>query len=351
MIAPNGRPTKLIEPERLAEAAVWISRLHSSYRNDTNAAVKQWLKADSMNAAALELATEVWEDSANLRRIIPAAGDDREVYSRRLVTYVAAAVAAAVMIAAIAVGVFRPRGEVISTVVGEQRWVTFPDNTRVFLNTATRVVVRYDQHLRRVELKSGEALFDVAKRPEWPFIVQAGAQQVTALGTSFAVRRDREQTVVTLVAGRVTVVSDTEFRIPMRPVRAAGGTVADATNGGVITLRPGQRLTFTGDRPPRTDTPPLDHVMAWVHGQIVFDDTPLSSAVAEMNRYSSTKLVIEGPVVARLLVNGLFQASASASFARAIADAYNLSVTSGSDEIFLSGEPKTPATSSLTATH
>jgi len=64
---------------------------------------------------------------------------------------------------------------------------------RVYLNTDTEVVPHYDKQTRRVELKTGEAMFEVSKHPDWPFIVSAGDRQVRALGTSFMVRREAEQ--------------------------------------------------------------------------------------------------------------------------------------------------------------
>ena len=62
----------LIPPERLAEAGVWIARLHGDERDrDLEDAVRQWLQASPVNARAFELATEVWDDAANLRRLVP----------------------------------------------------------------------------------------------------------------------------------------------------------------------------------------------------------------------------------------------------------------------------------------
>src|ERR1700683_457396 len=66
------RNSDLISPERIAEAGVWVARLHSGEPDKiAMAGVRQWLKADPMNVRALELCTEIWEESANLRRITP----------------------------------------------------------------------------------------------------------------------------------------------------------------------------------------------------------------------------------------------------------------------------------------
>ena len=66
------RNSALIPPECIAEAGVWVARLHSGEPDRiAMAGVKRWLKANPMNVRALELCTEIWEESANLRRITP----------------------------------------------------------------------------------------------------------------------------------------------------------------------------------------------------------------------------------------------------------------------------------------
>jgi transmembrane sensor len=66
----------------------------------------------------------------------------------------------------------------------------------------------------------------------------------------------------------------------------------------------------------------------------------LVAAVAEMNRYSPIKLVIEQPEAATLLISGLFQAGDSASFARAVAATYGLTAVNKGDRIVLAGVPR-----------
>jgi transmembrane sensor len=176
----------------------------------------------------------------------------------------------------------------------------------------------------------------VAKRADWPFVVQAGDRRVYALGTSFVVRRDKEQLAVTLVEGKVTVTPDTQFQSQRRMDQAIPH---EAASSGAFTLTPGQRLTFAAGKETQVDTPSLDKAIAWRQGHVVLDDTPLSSAVSEMNRYNSVKLVVERPEAKTLLVNGLFQVGDSVSFAKAVAKTYGLAVTERPHEIVLSGTP------------
>jgi transmembrane sensor len=336
-----------VSPERLAEAGVWIARLHSEERDRaTVAGVRQWLQTDPLNAQAFELCTEVWEESANLRRVIPFATEAPAPRKKRYSLSFAVAMGAAVAAVAAVVGVFfLYRLPDVSTAVGEQRSLTLNDGTRVFLNTGTHVVVKYDKSVRRVELEAGEALFQVAKRPDWPFIVRAGSQQVRALGTSFVVRRDAQQMAVTLVEGKVTVSSVSggdEQPLPRLLPEHGNRTDRSDTAGGtakIYTLSAGQRLIFAAGKPAQLDAPSLEKTMAWRRGQVFLDDTPLASAVAEMNRYSSTKLVIERPETESVLINGLFQAGDSASFATAVAQAYSLQVIRRDAELILAGTP------------
>ena len=310
-------PLSAIPAERLAEASVWVARLHRGEHDPAVAeACQRWLNARPVNARAFELATEVWEESEQLRRVIPFGARDARV--QRLPFRAWVAIAATLVAVATTLMLLFSSASRFSTGVGEQRSIALQDGTRVFLNTATRLVVRYDASVRRVELQGGEALFEVAKRKDWPFVVEAAGRQIRALGTSFVVRDDPEALAVTLVEGRVTVSST---------------LTAEESR-----LVPGQRLTFAAGEPPHLDTPTLEKVTAWRRGQVILDDTPLGAAIAEMNRYSAVKLVLEDQAVGSLRVSGLFQAGDSASFATALAQTYGLSITTHRNEIVVAGQ-------------
>lgn len=341
----TGKP---VPPERLAEASVWIARLHGDSRGRAlENGLRRWLLEDADNARAFALATEVWDDAASLRRFVPFHQSERkQSLLRWRPMLVAASCAMLLVIAGIVWSQFY--WGVISTAVGEQRHLVLEDGTRVFLNTDTRIAVKYEKRARRVELRQGEALFNVAKRSDWPFIVVVGDRQVRALGTSFVVRKDAQRMAVTLVEGSVLVTPVVSaVNDPAPVVIEAPGAVAQTpsvpasvrSDGAQFKLTPGQRLTFSNDAPTRLDTPSVERTTAWRRGQVILDDTPLRAAADEMNRYNETKLVVREPEAAALLINGLFQAGDSTHFANAVAQAYGLTVIQRGDEIILSGKP------------
>ena len=78
---------------------MWIARLHGDDRDrDLEDAVRQWLQASPLNSRAFELATEVWDDAANLRRLMPLSVDSRP---RRLRIPVALGMAVTIALAVV----------------------------------------------------------------------------------------------------------------------------------------------------------------------------------------------------------------------------------------------------------
>lgn len=317
----------------IAEAAAWLARLHGPNRTrEVEAGFRRWLTESSTHASAFEMATETWETAGRLRRRPVERLTSWERAGFRVGFGRAALATAAVAALAVLGTIYYLRDGAVVTAVGEQRMLTLDDGSRIYLNTATRVAVRYDENERHVELQSGEALFEVAKRPNWPFVVTAGDRQIRALGTSFVVRRDEQHLAVTLVEGSVSVAPTTSVAIDH-----ATAPRLDL----VKVLHAGERLTFGGRESHKLDRPVLDEVTAWQRGKVVLDNTPLADAVAEMNRYSVVKLAIEQSEAADIRISGIFRVGDSVNFAQAIAKTYQLQVINGPRRILLAGIPRT----------
>lgn len=332
-----------------AEAAAWIARLHGPNRTaEAEAGFRRWLSEDAEHAAAFELLTDVWEKSARLRRRPFEQVASWELPGFRLTATRAVFASFAIALVAAVATFFYLHTDAVVTGVGEQRTLVLEDGTRVYLNTDTELVEHYDKVARRIELRKGEAMFEVAKNRNWPFIVTAGDRQVRALGTAFVVRRERENVAVTLVEGKVTVspigISEDLARRsvpPTFPPRVADtqDRPSNPEEKPTITLTPGDRLTFVTAEAPKIDRPAIEKVTAWQRGKVALDDTPLSDAVAEMNRYSTTRLVVEDPETAAIRVSGIFRAGDQVDFARAVARTYSLKIREGPREIVLAGTP------------
>jgi transmembrane sensor len=290
-----------------------------------DAGLRRWLNESTEHRAAFEQANELWEMTSRLPpSLVPRSAPDlpRPVPTSSFMK-VAFATTFLVLIGAFTLLMYRDGS--LATGVGEQRILTLEDGTRIALNTATRVTIDYDPHARRVKLISGEALFEVAKRPDWPFIVTASDRTITALGTAFVVRRSQGELAVTLVEGKIAVDS-------VQPV-------PDAQPLKIAT--PGQRVTYSSGSlaSAHVDRANVESLTAWRRGQVVLESTRLADAIAEMNRYSTVRLTLDGEAAGDVRISGVFRAGDSNLFARAIAETYHLSVVEQDGVIVLSGVP------------
>lgn len=328
MSAENMSVRKELSAAVVTEAAAWVARLHGPLRTPTvENGFRNWLKEDPEHAQAFELVTESWDDvgalkgSAQIRITVPS--DHAPVPARR--KSVPLALAAASGAAAILAALYFLKSSDVTTGIGEQRVLSLDDGSRIYMNTQTQVDVDYSSAERLIHLKSGEALFEVAPQSGRPFVVSAGNRRIEALGTSFVVRQAKNILSVTLMEGKVSISP---------PPRAGEGE-----GGGMQYLTPGQRLTLAAHKPAALDTPPLEKITAWQRGKVPIDNLSLTDAIAEMNRYSRVRLVVERPESEGLRVSGIFRAGDSLSFARAVSKSYGLTVEESDRQIVLAGAP------------
>lgn len=315
----------------VSDASAWLVRLSGPLKTAaTEEGFQNWLKEDPRHGAAFRLVSAEWDEADRLKRFTdvtiqaPRLRNQTKPPVRKISTAARfAALAAAIAILLIGGIYFQYlRAPGIDAGINELRVITLEDGSRIHLNTRTRVSVAYDAVERRVRLESGEALFEVAKQPQRPFIVEAGGRAVKALGTTFLVRRQAEQLSVTLMEGKVEVSTARKgANVSMTP----------------IMLAPGQRVVLAEQLPPKLDRPQVSQLLAWQQGKVVIDSLPLATAIAEMNRYSQVTLVLAQAQPDDLLVSGVFTAGQSLSFARAMSQSYGLRVVEHGESIELTG--------------
>jgi transmembrane sensor len=300
----------------LAEAAAWLSRLQGERTQATEEAFKAWL-TDPSHQRAFARVTETWE-------AIPGAAMLRArnaLVKRRAAGYGLAAAFAAVTLGVVALGGWLMRAPVYTTAVGQQQTLTLSDGSHVALNTDSKLSIDYSAKERRVRLDRGEALFQVAKNPSRPFIVQVGDEQVRAVGTRFNVRRDHGRVVVVLIEGKVVV--SRKVAPGAEPVE-----IAALTSGQRLTVRARAELVSI-------DRTKVEAAVAWRRGEVMFDDSSLADAAAELNRYGSTQVVVGDPELRTLRVSGVFETQDPSDFARVVADLYHLRLERKEDAVIL----------------
>jgi len=205
------------------------------------------------------------------------------------------------------------------TPVGGRKIIALADGSRIELNTQSVVRAAVYEKSRDVWLDSGEAYFEVKHRDGEPFVVHAGRQTITVLGTKFSVRRDGDKVTVNVVEGRVRV-DDGQVRNASAAIITAGDTAIARGGSTLIAPKSEERV---------------ESALAWRDGMLTFDLIPLSEVAAEFNRYNRTQLEVD-PSVANIPIGGTFQASNVDAFARLLQDAYRLKVERNGEQVKIS---------------
>lgn len=309
------------------EAADWFAKLNTlSISTAALERFQDWRRIPA-NDAAYERMEALWEVGGRLKgdpdiqRGVARALNHRApmqqvlgLWRRPIPRRTGAIALAAGLILAIGLSIIVVQSGQYRTGVGEQRLVTLADGTRLRLDTDSRVKVRLGDRERDVQLLRGRAFFDVAHDTSRPFIVHADGTAVRALGTRFDVRLAGEEVKVTLVEGSVEV------------------TQADAPKA--WRLNPGESLSprEAQARPRRVD---VAATTSWTSGRLTFRETPLAQAVAEVNRYSRQKVVIDGSRLQQVPISGVFDVGDTEAFVAAVADLFELTPQSQDGEIRL----------------
>ena len=316
-----------------AAAAAWIARRDAQDRwtPEQEQALRAWIAESTAHRVAWVRMNATWRRAqAAGARIAerragnaPAAGTDprRTIATRRRTVAgwaLAAGLALGIGVAWMA-QVYSARGQQFATQVGARESVTLADGSQVTLNTRTRGRASMKGPERRFWLEEGEAYFEVTHDPLRPFVVYAGRDRVTVLGTKFSVRHEGSRTEVNVVEGRVRL--DRGGAGPEAAVLVTRSESAVSAAGNVLVIE-------------RTAQQVKDE-LGWREGRVVFNGTTLAEVAAEFNRYNERQLVIEGDAAA-LRFGGNFDARNLDGFARLAQESFGLDVRSEGNSIVIS---------------
>ena len=332
-----------------AQAAAWVARSDAD-GSDQDPQLAAWLIADPRHRAAYMRLAHAWERTQRLARLRPEGGAiDPDLLApsrpRTLRTRLrhganaakaetrarpararasppprmrwpamAGAVAAALVLAVWSVLPAWSTQSYRTGADGLSR-VFLADGSVVTMNANTALRVRFTAARREITLLSGEAHFSVTHDTHRPFEVHAGNRIVVAVGTAFDVRLEPGQDVeVTVTEGRVALLEDP----PGRPV--IGEPPLRTISAGQDALLTMRRVTVQ-----RLDPAAIFERLKWERRELSFDGQTLRHAVAEFDRYTNHRNVIEDPSIASIEVGGTFRALDAGSFVAALDRAFGIS--------------------------
>ena len=292
------------------EAAQWFVRLQDAELSATERQqFEAWRKEHPQHQYEFDVLQGVWSATdllpkARLQALCAAPAEHPK--RRPILRY---AVAASVVAVALGLGLGleslsglnhpKPYSAEFSTRLGEHRQVALPDGSVMDLNSRSVVAVHYENGRRGVELKQGEAMFSVEHDTRRPFVVAAGAGQVTVTGTRFDVRRDDDQTRVVVEAGTVKV----QGRSPDVVVTLTAGLGTHVDSQGQVAA------SYAAN---------AEELTAWRTGKLVFNNALLGEVAREVSRYREHPLRVSTPAVSNLRLTSVFKANDTDALLKAL---------------------------------
>ena len=165
----------------------------------------------------------------------------------------------------------------LSTPMGGQYQLTLPDQSKVWLNSASsiRFPTEFTASERVVELR-GEAYFEISKNKQVPFIVRSiNSMEVKVLGTHFNVMAyENEKSInTTLIEGSVQIISSTQK----------------------VVLKPGQAAILDKDKGNFAISPAdLEQAIAWKNGYFMFNNENIESIMRKVARWYNADITYNG---------------------------------------------------------
>ncbi len=314
-------------------AAQWAARSLSGELSATEAAeLETWLAINSAHRAAFDSFIETAEAASDAGDAAAAEALERDLYefartdaSRK--RWIIATPAIAASIAAFAyftVSLFTTSVTPTRFVTqkGERTDIALADGSIVSLNTDSELTFTQSGGERHAVLVSGEAMFDVTRDVERPFVVTTPSAEVRVLGTRFNVRNLSGAAVVSVLSGVVQVgASD------LRPRQS------DARE---TTLIAGQQAVVTNDAaaPQVTEFNP-DTVVSWRSGKAFYENEMLANVVEDLNRYFAAKIELADPALNDIRVTGGFDLNDQAVAIEALTVALSLRAETQSPTLIL----------------
>ncbi|MEE2692572.1 MAG: FecR domain-containing protein [Pseudomonadota bacterium] len=335
------------------EVAYWRARHMSGALTDAERAdFESWLAASEKNRRLWSELEEALNATDVFAEDILAQEFERELLessaAKRLFAPSRASIAAcaAALVAVVALSIlFIPRSqdlETYATAVGESAEISLQDGSLIQLNTATTLSVAFSTDERAVRIEDGEAMFNVSRDRQRPFVVETPHAQISVTGTLFDVSTFGGKSTVYVLSGTVEVLPRQNDSITL----VAGDSIkvnlpeSDRTEPRVrnrITLLAGDSVSIDANGV-ATRVSPFDpnEMLAWRTGKARFREAPLQDVVGQLNRYFTKPLSLSDPSLNDLPVTGDFDTRDQQTAVRALQQAFSLDVREEPERIILS---------------
>jgi len=214
-----------------------------------------------------------------------------------------------------------PAMQVASTAPGGRTELRLADGTRVMLGAAStlRYPAQFGGGARDVFL-TGEGYFEVVHDSSHPFRVHAGHATAEDVGTAFGVTAYAEDSTVRVVVAEGSV--------------ALGDSAIGARRQALLTKGQLGTLARNADAPDVRRVN-VESYLAWTHGRLAFDETPLPEVATQLGRWFGTRVTLADPSLRTRTLTASFTTESLADVLSALGPALDVRFERTGDSVIV----------------
>lgn len=210
-----------------------------------------------------------------------------------------------------------------ATSTGSINKIILSDGTLVWLkgNSSLSYPPEFSGATRNVSLQ-GEALFEVAKDAQHPFVISCGDLTTTVLGTSFNIKSSDEKIEVVVLTGKVSLTS--------------------SNNKNQIIVLPNEKVIYDGRKHELISMQQADEEkLVSIHGTdylMAFEDSRMSEVIERIEKKFNIRVSVSDPTLRNCMITADFSDQSLENTLSMISQALNFSYSINAKSVMLSGE-------------
>jgi transmembrane sensor len=217
---------------------------------------------------------------------------------------------------------YKPGVEIVyHTAIGKNDRSTviiLPDHSEVRLNA--RSTLKYPEKFsgsHREVFLTGEGFFNITRDETHAFIIHTAGMDTEVLGTSFNIKEDGLNSIVTVATGKVKVSGAGQTQI----------------------LMPHQKILYDRQfRVMKTIATNTDEELSWIQNTIVFNDTDLLTASKTLQDWYDVKIHLDNNTIGKCRITGKFKNESLQHILEAIAFSTGVKFKINNKTVQLSGD-------------
>ncbi len=313
-------------------AVDWFIRLQDMHvESSERSAFEAWLMSSAAHQEAYAEVSGVWEklDSTSQLEQLASALESKNKSARSSTLKNISVALSLVVTVGLSMFLFnfwhsQPTMQMVATAaLGESKTEVLEDGSKLTINAHSHLEVTYYRDKRLVKLNNGEAIFEVTKNSDRPFIVESDHTRVTVLGTRFAVNKLDKLIRVSVDHGRVKVESTgTDGQPAQQEITLSNNEVAEVGT----------------DSAPKKVNRPASDAFSFERGIITFTNADMREISETLSRYRQQPVRVKDAPQLNAKITAVIKARNVDKFLTKLPDMAPVKVEQQENQLMISGK-------------